>query len=195
MKHTVLPGLILMVGFFFLAGCGGERGKVSAKINGGAPTITLAGYAGSNIAGPPVQEAPRSTRRVVEDPRYETNKGVVEIKEKLFIAQTNDVYENPEDYLGKTLKVEGLFQYYDPIAGDEPYYFVIRYGPGCCGNDGNVGFEVLWEHGEGAYPPADAWVEAQGVLKRYEEDGYPYICVSLSSLKVLNKRGAEFVTQ
>jgi hypothetical protein len=141
--------------------------------------------------------------KIVVEPAYASRDEVVEIREKMFIAQVNDVYLNPEEYLGKTLKLEGIFQaqhYY----GTDPYYFVIRYGPGCCGNDGNAGFEVLWdgafakkpaEGGELAYPEEGDWVEASGVLGTYEEDGYPYLCIALSSLKVLDERGAEFVSQ
>jgi uncharacterized membrane protein YcgQ (UPF0703/DUF1980 family) len=118
---------------------------------------------------------------------------VIEIKEKMFIAQTNDVYLNPEDYLGKTLKLEGLFKNAD--YGDSFRYFVIRYGPGCCGFDSNAGFEVVWDGGEKPYPKDDDWVEAAGVLQRYEEDGFPYLYLALQSLKVMNVRGAEFLTQ
>jgi zinc transport system permease protein len=120
---------------------------------------------------------------------------VVEIKEKMFLAQTNDVYLNAEDYLGKTIKLEGLFKQEQSEYGD--YCFVLRYGPGCCGSDGNAGFEVAWESRDKdiKYPSVDNWVEATGVLKTYEEDGYPYLYIALSSLNVLDKRGAEFVTQ
>jgi zinc transport system permease protein len=120
--------------------------------------------------------------------------GVIEIREKLFIAQTNDVYLNPKDYLGKTLKLEGLFQQVQ--AGETGYCYVLRYGPGCCGNDGNAGFEVAWDPPlEQPYPGENDWVEAVGTLKTYLEDGYPYLYLSLSSLRALDTRGAEFVTQ
>lgn len=121
---------------------------------------------------------------------------IIEIKEKMFIAQANDVYLNAEDYLGKTIKLEGLFKREQSEYGD--YCFVLRYGPGCCGSDGNVGFEVAWEPRSQTlvkYPNIDAWVEATGVLKVYREDGYPYLYIALSSLTVLDKRGLEFVTQ
>jgi uncharacterized membrane protein YcgQ (UPF0703/DUF1980 family) len=116
----------------------------------------------------------------------------------MFIAQTNDVYLNTEDYLGKTIKLEGLFksQYYEEMQ--RAYCFVIRYGPGCCGNDGSAGFEVAWDPGYTlgpSYPEEDAWVEAVGVLKTYEEDGFPYLYLALSSLTVKEERGAEFVSQ
>jgi uncharacterized membrane protein YcgQ (UPF0703/DUF1980 family) len=119
---------------------------------------------------------------------------IVEIKEKMFIAQTNDVYLNPEDYMGKTIKLEGLFKTETGYDEDMSYCFVLRYGPGCCGFDGNAGFEVAWDEAA-AYPAEDEWVEAVGVLKSYEEDGYPYLYLALSSLQILDERGAEFVTQ
>jgi uncharacterized membrane protein YcgQ (UPF0703/DUF1980 family) len=119
----------------------------------------------------------------------------VEIKEKMFISQVNDIYLNADDYLGKTIKLEGIFKQ------DENYEktncFVLRYGPGCCGTDGNVGFEVAWDKEKAMpYPDVDSWVEATGVLKTYEEDGpMQYLYLDLASLNVLSIRGAETVIQ
>ena len=122
--------------------------------------------------------------------------GVVEIKEKMFLAQTNDVYLNPDEYMGKTLKLEGIFKREE--YGDKAYCFVLRYGPGCCGSDGNAGFEVSWGEtpaAAGEYPETDDWVEASGVLKTYNEEDTPYIYIALTEIKKLSKRGAEYVTQ
>jgi len=129
--------------------------------------------------------------------RSENNSGIVEIKEKMFISQVNDVYLNSDDYLGKTIKLEGIFmtETYSYVR-PEPYCFVIRYGPGCCGYDGNSGFEVIWTGNRGAsYPENNSWVEAIGVLRTYKEDNYEYLYLDLTSLNVLTKRGAEFVIQ
>jgi uncharacterized membrane protein YcgQ (UPF0703/DUF1980 family) len=125
----------------------------------------------------------------------EQNEGIVEIKEKMFIAQISDVYNNAPDYLGKTIKLEGIFK--EEQGYDKSYCFVLRYGPGCCGYDGNVGFEVAWNNEQAqSYPADDSWVEAVGVLKSYEEDEYmQYLYLDLASLNVLNKRGTETVVQ
>jgi zinc transport system permease protein len=130
-----------------------------------------------------------------KEPILSQSGGVIEIKEKMFLAQTNDVYLNAEDYLGKTIKLEGLFKQEESEYGD--YCFVLRYGPGCCGSDGNAGFEIAWEPRDMLvkYPHVDDWVEATGVLKTYEENSFQYLYIALSSLNVLDKRGAEFVTQ
>jgi len=134
-----------------------------------------------------------------ENARYSTmspKKGVIEIKEKMFISQVNDINLNFKDYLGKTIKLEGIFKNEKSYDGDQ-YCFVIRYGPGCCGNDGIVGFEIKWdENNAKPYPKTDSWVESTGVLKQYEADGYTdYLYLDLISLNVLNKRGAETVVQ
>jgi len=121
---------------------------------------------------------------------------VIEIKEKMFISQVNDVYLNVDDYIGKTIKLEGLFfmEYADTRA--EPYCFVIRYGPGCCGYDGNAGFEVAWtDNLKISYPEKNSWVQATGELKTYKYENYQFLYLDLISLNVLNKRGAEYVTQ
>ena len=115
---------------------------------------------------------------------------VIEIRERLFIAQTNDIYINPGDYIGKTIKYEGIFdcEYWE--ASGENIYYVFRYGPGCCGYDANAGFEVIYG---GEYPKKNDWVEAVGVLEEYEEGGVRYLRLNLLSLTVLEKRGKEYV--
>ncbi|GHU30359.1 hypothetical protein FACS1894172_03480 [Spirochaetia bacterium] len=158
------------------SGCNNAKPGPAQKNQAGTQAVNLAGIPDREIV--PVN--------------FTDEKGVVEIKEKMFIAQTNDVYLNPEDYLGKTIKLEGLFKSDTYLDADTAYHFVLRYGPGCCGTDGNAGFEVAWDQ---AYPQEDEWVEAVGLLSSYEEDGYPYLYIQLSSLNVLENRGAEFVSQ
>jgi uncharacterized membrane protein YcgQ (UPF0703/DUF1980 family) len=118
---------------------------------------------------------------------------VVEIKEKMFVAQTNDVYINPDEYLGRTIKLEGMFGLDTELS--PPVYYVFRYGPGCCGYDANAGFEVVWKGGEAVYPNENDWVEAAGVLESYEDDGEPYLRLALTALTVKAERGLERVEQ
>jgi uncharacterized membrane protein YcgQ (UPF0703/DUF1980 family) len=107
------------------------------------------------------------------------------------------VYLNADDYLGKTIRLEGIFRQEKYAGIETPYFFVIRYGPGCCGSDGNAGFEVAWdkELQSRPYPQVDDWVAAEGKLSYYEEDGYPYLYLALSSLETMDQRGAEYVSQ
>ena len=119
---------------------------------------------------------------------------VVEIKEKMFIAQTNEIYINTKDYIGKTIIYEGIF--HEAASGDgggRKYRYVIRYGPGCCPGDVSAaGFEVVWDKG---YPKHNDWVKAAGVLEQYDDNGIPALRLALKSLTVLTVRGKERVTR
>lgn len=116
----------------------------------------------------------------------------ISIREKMFIAQVNDIYANADDYLGKTIQMEGILDSYPYTEAGDLLYTVIRYGPGCCGNDGNVGFEVLWDQD---YPENGDWVNAVGTLERYEDNGADYLRLRLSQLTKMETRGLETVTQ
>jgi hypothetical protein len=117
---------------------------------------------------------------------------IIDIGEKMFATQINEIYLNAEDYLGKTLRYQGMFQNQLWADTGVVYCYVVRNGPGCCGTDSNPGFEVLWDSD---YPKMDDWVEATGVLEAYKEDGFDYLRLRLSSLEVMDTRGAETVYQ
>ena len=121
---------------------------------------------------------------------------IVEIKERMFIAQLNDIYLNQNDYIGKTIKYEGMFTSYTWEEMGLSYYLVYRRSPGCCGADGQAGFEVVWPDGSNEYfPNENDWCEVVGTLDNYDEDGYSYLHIILDSLTIKNERGAEFVSQ
>lgn len=125
------------------------------------------------------------------------NDEIFEIRERMFLGQVNDIYLNSQDYLGRKIKLEGIFMDGVDEITNEPFYFVIRYGPGgCCGIDGLVGFEVAWaEDNNQVYPESEEWVEAMGELKTYVMDGYELLYLDLHSLTVLDVRGKEFISQ
>lgn len=156
----------------------------------GGPSVNRGVKKGSGTAkGNPPDDVRAETG---EAPERTARGDVVVIKEKLFVAQTNDIYFNRKDYLGKTIKYEGIFSVYKVPETGEVYRSVIRYGPGCCGVDTNPGFEVAWDKG---YPKEGDWVEAVGVLEEYTEGDAKLLRLALSSLTVLPKRGAENVSQ
>jgi len=121
----------------------------------------------------------------------------VELNDRFFVAQTEEIYKNSEDYLGKTIKYEGILKVYDVYGADTKYYLVIRYvsyGLGCCAVDttidASVGFCVKWDK---EYPSENDWVEAVGVLEEAEVNNKKYLRIALTSLKKLPTRGKEIV--
>lgn len=120
---------------------------------------------------------------------------IFDIKEKMFIEQINDIYFNLKEYEGKTIRIEGfMYSYIDKEWKNQEYHYVMRMTPGCCGNDGSAGFEIVWDK---EYPEDNEWVEAIGVIKSVDEGDYmgTIPVLYLTSLKVKQERGADFVTQ
>ena len=174
MKKTAM---ILAVFVFLIAGCGNSK---NGNSEGASDLLKVSSGSAAGTSGG----------------------AVYEIKENMFITQINDILLNHKDYLGKTIKLEGIFV---PFEWEGNYnYYVIRGAPGCCGDDGEIGFEVSWlpSHNgsdDGAnrelYPQRNDWVEAQGKLGMYERSDMSFLYIALSEINVLEKRGAEFVTR
>ena len=127
----------------------------------------------------------------------------VVIKENLFIGQIMDINFNYKDYLGKSILLEGMFRHQQ--RNGRNIYSVYRFA-GCCAADVEFGYEVSWDQGyqgnaaigdpeHGIYPKTDDWVEALGVLKRFEKDGVPFLYLALSGINTLEKRGKETVSR
>lgn len=116
---------------------------------------------------------------------------VFEIREKMFISQCSDIYLNSDDYKNKTIKLEGIYDEYTDPETNKTYYFIIRRAPGCCGDDGAVGFEILYD---GETPELNDWIEVVGTIEMIERNGSEHVALRLSKLTILDERGAEFVS-
>jgi len=122
-----------------------------------------------------------------------SDEDVVEIRERLFIAQVNDIRINADSYVGRTLRYEGLFQSFVWPGTGQTYYQVIRYtSDDCCGTDGIIGFEVYL--GDIAPLLDNSWAEVTGVLEWFEAGGEPFLRLVVVSLTELAERGAEIVS-
>ncbi len=119
-------------------------------------------------------------------------KEIVEIREKMFLGQINDIFMNTDDYIGKVIKLQGMFDEMKNEENGVTYYFVYRNSPGCCGADGRAAFEFVWDQPQ---PTVNDWIEVTGVLEYYDENGVQYMHLTNVSLQVLAERGQEFVTQ
>lgn len=121
------------------------------------------------------------------------NKNIMEIREKMFIAQIEDIYYNIEDFKDKHIKVEGMYSVVEPEEGDiEKVHFVYRNAPGCCGNDGWAGFMLNYD---GEYPNKNDWIQVVGTPEIVKNGVYEDLYLNVISIEVMEERGAEFVNQ
>ncbi|MFP3152967.1 hypothetical protein LQZ18_00780 [Lachnospiraceae bacterium ZAX-1] len=180
---------VLMIAcLLLLAGCGGSPS--SAKLLPENPKGTKAVILPENAE--PVQTENEGVADT-KPPTVNTLGSVVEIKEKMFIAQCNDIYLNPKDYAGKTIHIEGMYDEYTDEAGTL-YRAVIRNGPGCCGNDGVAGFEFSCDGTPDC--KQNDWISIEGIITPFTyDDGYETVIIGVANVTVKVERGAEYVNQ
>lgn len=133
-----------------------------------------------------------STEKISNESNATENKAtneMVVITDNFFIQQTDDIYLNIDEYIGKTIKIEGLIY---PYADEKEnlYYAVIRNTPGCCGNDGISGIDIRYD---GDYPEANTWVEVIGTIETDIIDGDEVPAVKVSTMQE-KEAGLTFVT-
>lgn len=118
------------------------------------------------------------------------DESIIEITDNYFIEQTNDIYYNMEDYLDKTIKIEGLIYTYEDNNTGNTCYAVVRNTPGCCGNDGLAGLDIRYD---GDYPEENEWVKIVGVLKTDIVEGEEIPAIQVTTMEK-TEEGTTFVT-
>lgn len=126
----------------------------------------------------------------------ETQKTETEVDFDLTAMSSDMIYATvyqmmsvPEQYEGKTFRMEGNFYatYYEPTQ-KYYYYCIIQDATACCAQ----GMEFVWEDGTHTYPDGypsdDAYVEVEGIFETYREDedeNLLYCRLANATLKVL----------
>lgn len=93
----------------------------------------------------------------------------------------------PDQYTGKTFRMDGNFYaiYYEPTH-KYYYYCIIQDATACC----SQGMEFVWEDGShiypDEYPPENAYVIIEGVFETYKEDGDTNLYCRLNNATLLN---------
>lgn len=97
-------------------------------------------------------------------------------------AQMNKMKTNPEDYLGKTIKVYGCYQtsYYNQTSNY--YHFVtVQDSLGCCSQS----IEFVWEGDHeypDDYPKNGKWITIEGIYSSYVELDIIYYYILVKEL-------------
>lgn len=117
---------------------------------------------------------------------------ILEIKEKMFLTQINDIYFNFDSYKEKTIIAEGIYTELVSYIDNSTIPALYRRGPGCCGNDGWGGFMLDWN---GKIPNENDWIRVSGKPYIKEYKGYEDLYLKVETLEVKKERGAEFVNQ
>lgn len=138
----------------------------------------------------------------------------INIKEKMFSVQTQDLLTNFKDNEGKIVRIVGYLGRAQDTKSGEWCYFVYRYkldSTGCCYVPSMI--EMIWEDSGKTYSQndnwkldkvletggytfykTDEWVEAVGTYGYYTLGGNKYAGMTLISLKDAGKVGKTYVS-
>ena len=132
-------------------------------------------------------DSDRGTPRT-ESPAPEVNIDVdlSRLSDTIAFAELNNMLENPDEHLGKIVKVRGVYfpSFFDETA--HYYHFVVvGDAAACC----QAGLEFIW-NGDHMYPEdypqAEANIEIIGVFGMYEELGVSYKYLAVDDITVLD---------
>jgi len=115
--------------------------------------------------------------------------GIIVIGDRFFIHQVQDIFMNTQQYLGRTIRYEGIFRILNWPPEYIYYHFVIRYAASCCTRE-PIGFFIRLPDYLYPIPPDNAWVEITGVLEIYD---YTVPMINAISLIEMEERGFTFV--
>ena len=99
-------------------------------------------------------------------------------------AQVFDMLNNPDNYLGQTVKAHGTFAYTtDPATGGEYYAVFIADASACC----QQGLEFVWEGDHtypDDYPEIGQEITVIGKFNTYKEGSYEYCQLKDAELQI-----------
>ena len=117
---------------------------------------------------------------------------VHEITERFFAMQMFELFVEPEEFMGRTIRYEGLFATRTWTTTGEDFHMVYRYTAGCCEPMPEpLGLEIYLNDIDPV--PEGAWVEITGILERFEVEGTGFLRLSAISMVEKDERGMELV--
>ena len=95
-------------------------------------------------------------------------------------AEVYNMVTNPEDYIGKTVKMDGTMNRYT-TSSRELYACLILDATACCAQ--GIAFEWEGEHAPSEYPPQGSIITVIGTFDTFEEDGVTYCYLANATLR------------
>ena len=105
--------------------------------------------------------------------------GIHVLNNRLFEIQLMEILLNQEEFIGTTIRYEGIFISAPWLSVDETIFIVYRYVDGCCGPEPR-GMEVYLNDIEPL--PDNTEVEVTGVISQFEADGRSFLRLDVISL-------------
>ena len=158
-KHLSLPLLLVLI-FIVAVGC--EKKDASHNDN----------------SAPQTQEASAAEVKTVDV-------DLTVLSSTMVYAEVNNILSNPDEYMGKTIKISGPYyaSFYDK-TGSYYHYVIVEDVAACCAQ----GLEFVWngEHDyPGDYPEERTKIEVIGLFGSYDELGQTYYNLAVDEIIIV----------
>ena len=160
---------LLMALALGLSACGGPAASSApAKAPASSPPA-----ASAPAEAPAATPAPTPTPEPAPAPDID----LTVMNANMVYAQVLQMTQDPESYVGKTVRLEG--EYYSAPGPQKTYYFAyVSDAAACC----SQGLEfVLAEGVPEEYPPEGAFILLEGIFETYTEEGDPELYFRLKA--------------
>ena len=143
-----------------------------------ATTCSNEGFSPPDSSSPETQDNAAAAEKIIDV-------DLTVLSSTMVYAEVNHMLINPDNYMGKTIKMSGPYysSYYDE-TGLYYHYVIIQDAAACC----QQGLEFIW-NGEHSYPEdypeTQAKIEVTGVFGRYEELGQTYCYLAVDDISLI----------
>jgi len=110
---------------------------------------------------------------------------LTQLSSTMVYSEVYNMLSYPDDYIGKTVKMDGLFTYFHDQNTDT-YYFacIIEDATACCSQ--GIEFELAGDHTyPDDYPEVNKRISVTGTFETYTEGDYQYCTLRNSEMKIL----------
>lgn len=183
-KKTLITSIIVMA-LMASTACGGtDDAKRTAPVSQNITVSTLIEEAQAEETEE-VKEEPEVSASVEETPESESAEEVTaeisdvdldltQLSKTMVYAEVYNIMVNPEDYVGKTVRMNGDYYIYtDDTTGQQYFYCVIRDATACCAQGIEFVLTDDYKFPED-YPEEGAFVTVSGRFDTYMEDDLLY---------------------
>ncbi|MBR2780044.1 MAG: hypothetical protein IKD81_01315 [Eubacteriaceae bacterium] len=123
----------------------------------------------------PASEGPEpETETYVPQPEEGIDVDLTVLSSTMVYSEVSNMLQYPEEYIGKTVKMDGIYAYiHDASTGNEYYVCIIQDATACCSR--GIEFVLTDDYVyPDDYPEVNEEICVVGVFDIYEENGYMY---------------------
>ena len=161
--------LIVVLTLLSLAACGSEKDKGTATTDKQTPNSSVSQNQTTEKSS---ESAPTTSKPAQSADGIDVD--LTKLSSTMVYSEVYNMMVSPDNYTGKTVKMNGAFAYYeDPETKAQYFACIIADATACCSQ--GLEFILTGEHTyPNDYPELNSEITVTGTFETYEENGYNY---------------------